>query len=287
MKKIDQSTGEVLFAVGCRDDRPIVDCGCVVSTCPSGSCDVGSDRESAIQNEFGVCWVNLCNITASTVMFLSPDRSGSSMNVNFEVTDAKRAILSVHKGCGNGSMIVFTPDGKVNIVNDKKCIEQVKQIMESTPGFDIVYDRRAHVLDVDVNDGVYVNGESRQFEHDSGISFPVIRKEYWERALSQAQQDHERQQGIQQDVHGENQHTFEQIKVKVPQKPYEPTKEERQSHEATQYAFRAWLEICVKAKSPGGKHTKQLGNGWLRQIDSIHGSIFGVVVWRRVDRTIM
>ena len=33
------------------------------------------------------------------------------MNVNFEVTDTKRAILSVHKGCGNGSMIVFTPDG--------------------------------------------------------------------------------------------------------------------------------------------------------------------------------
>ena len=60
------------------------------------------------------------------------------MNVNFEVTDTKRAIFSVHKGCGNGSMIVFTPDGKGKIVNDKNCIEQVKQIMESTPGFDIV-----------------------------------------------------------------------------------------------------------------------------------------------------
>ena len=96
------------------------------------------------------------------------------------------------------------------------------------------------MLDVDVNDGVCVNVERRQFEHDSGISFPVIRKEYWERALSQAQQDHERQQGIQQDFHGENQHTFEQVKVKVPQKPHEPTKEERQSHEATHCPFRAW-----------------------------------------------
>ena len=33
-EKFDQSTGEVHFAVGCRDDRPIVDSGSVVSTCP-------------------------------------------------------------------------------------------------------------------------------------------------------------------------------------------------------------------------------------------------------------
>ena len=142
------------------------------------------------------------------------NRFGSTMNVNFDVTDTKRAILSVHKGCGNGSMIVFTPDGKGKIVNDKNCIEQVEQIMASTPGFDIVYDRGAYVLDVDVNDGVFVNNERQQFEHNSGISFPVIRKEYWERALSQAQQDHERQQRIQRDVQGEKQNTHEQIKVK-------------------------------------------------------------------------
>ena len=93
-------------------------------------------------------------------------------------------------------MIVFTPDGEgQNCVNDTKCIEQVKQIVASIPGFDIVYDRGANVLDVDVNDG------RRKFESDSGISFPVIRKEYF----------------------------------KVLPKPYEPTKEERQSHEATHF----------------------------------------------------
>ena len=74
-------------------------------------------------------------------------------------------------------MIVFTPDGKGKMVNDTKCIEQVKHIMASTPGFDIVYDRGAYVLDVDVNDGVHVNDERRKFESDSGISFPVMRKE--------------------------------------------------------------------------------------------------------------
>ena len=40
---------------------------------------------------------------------LFTNRIGSTMNVNFEVTDTKSAILSVHKGRGNGSMIVFTP----------------------------------------------------------------------------------------------------------------------------------------------------------------------------------
>ena len=145
-------------------------------------------------------------------------------------------------------MIVFTPDGKGKIVNDTKCIDQVKQIMASTPGFDIVYDRGAYVLDVEVNDGIYVNDERREFESDSGISFPVTRKESWERALNQAQQD-EKKESVHQDVHGVNQNTFEHVKVKVPPKPYEPMKEERQSHEATHCPFRAWCEICVKAKS--------------------------------------
>ena len=110
------------------------------------------------------------------------------MNVNFEVTDTKRAILSVHKGCGNGSMIVFTPDGKGKIVNDKNLMESMSTM-------------RGNSLNT-----------------NSGISFPITRKEYWERALSQAQQDHERQQTIQRDVHGESQNTHEQIKVKVPPK---------------------------------------------------------------------
>ena len=78
-----------------------------------------------------------------------------------------------------------------------------------------MYDSGAYVLDVDVNDGVYVNNERQQSEHNSGISFPVIRQEYWERTLGQAQQDHEKQQRIQRDVHGENQNTHEQMKPHI------------------------------------------------------------------------
>ena len=144
------------------------------------------------------------------------------------------------------------------MVNDTKCIEHVKQIMESTPGFHIVYDRGASYWTY--NDGDHVNDERRKFESDFGISFPVIRKEYSERPLNQAQQDREKEQSIQQDVHGENQNTFQHVKVKVPPKPYEPTKEERQSHEAPHCPCRAWCVICVKAKSPDGKYARQVVN---------------------------
>ena len=145
-EKFDQSTGEVFFAVGCRDDRPIVDSGSVVSTCPV-------ECATSVPTEKVQYCMNLESVLGETLQHHGikrnvpfTNRSGSSMNVNFEVTDTQRAILSVHKGCGNGSMIVFTPDGKGKIVNDKKCIEHVKQIMESTPGFDIVYDRGANVF---------------------------------------------------------------------------------------------------------------------------------------------
>ena len=94
------------------------------------------------------------------------------------------------------------------------------------------------------------------------------------------------------------------MKVKVLPQPYEPTKEERQSHEATHCPFRAWCEICVKATSPDGKHAKQVVNSVLIPViefdyafatgmpggpkismmvatDSIHGSIFAVVARRK------
>ena len=70
-EKPDQSTGEVLFAVGCRDYRPIVDSGSVVSTCPVDYA-TSVPTEKVQYSEFGVCWVNLCNIMASRVMFFSP-----------------------------------------------------------------------------------------------------------------------------------------------------------------------------------------------------------------------
>ena len=118
-EKFDQSTGEVLFALGCRDDRPIVDSGSVVSTCPV-------DYATSVPTEKVQHSMNLESVLGESLQHYDiqrnvpfTNRSGSSMNVKFEVADTKRAILSVHKGCGNGSMIVFTPEGMTKIVLNK------------------------------------------------------------------------------------------------------------------------------------------------------------------------
>ena len=67
-EKFDQSTGEVLFAVGCRDDRPIVDSGSVVSTCPVDYVT----SVPPLQYEFGSVLGESLQHYASSVMVFSP-----------------------------------------------------------------------------------------------------------------------------------------------------------------------------------------------------------------------
>ena len=83
IKKFDQSTGEVLFAVGCRDDRPIVDSGSVVSTCPVDyATSVPTEKVQYIMNLESVLGESLQHYGIKrNVPFTN--RSGSSMNVVF------------------------------------------------------------------------------------------------------------------------------------------------------------------------------------------------------------
>ena len=96
------SPQEVLFALGCRDDRPIVD---------------SVDYATSVPTEKVHYSMNLESVLGYGIKRNDPftNRTGSTMSMNFEVTDTKLAILSVHTDCGNGSMVVFTPDGRVKL----------------------------------------------------------------------------------------------------------------------------------------------------------------------------
>ena len=65
---------------------------------PSGLCDIGSDRESPLQHECGSVLGESLQHYGIKRNVLFTNRTGSTMDVNFEVTDTTRAILSVHKG---------------------------------------------------------------------------------------------------------------------------------------------------------------------------------------------
>ena len=78
----------------CRDERPIVDSGSVVSTCPA-------DHATSVPTEKVHCSTNLESVLCESLQHCCikrnvpfTNRVGSTMNVKFEVTDTKRAILS-------------------------------------------------------------------------------------------------------------------------------------------------------------------------------------------------
>ena len=144
----------------------------------------------------------------------------------------------------------------------------------------------------------------RKFESDSGISFPVIRKEYWERALNQSQQDHEKKKRIQQDVHGENQNTFEYVRSRYLQSLTSPRKRNvspmklhivrfvhgvrsaSRPRALTENTPNKWrnpehipvveFDYAFATDTPGGPKVSMMVT-----TDSIHGSIFAGVARRK------
>ena len=65
----DRTTGEMLLAVGCRDDRPVVDSESVVSTCPVDYAMSGPTGKVDFFMNLEMCWENHYSIMVSSAMF--------------------------------------------------------------------------------------------------------------------------------------------------------------------------------------------------------------------------
>ena len=91
--KPDRTTGETLLAGGCRDDLRTVDSGSVVFTCQA-------DYATSVPTEKVNCSMNLESVLEKSLQHYGvkrnvpfANRKGSTMSVNFEVTDTQRSIL--------------------------------------------------------------------------------------------------------------------------------------------------------------------------------------------------
>ena len=73
-------------------------------------------------------------------------RQFGETRVNFEVTDATRSILSLKKCADSGAMTIFKPYGGGRIIEDKEAIQNSRDFLESTQGFDIVHENGAYAL---------------------------------------------------------------------------------------------------------------------------------------------
>ena len=100
-------------------------------------------------------------------------------------TESTRSILSVKECADSGAMTIFKPHGGGRTTQDKEAIWNITKILNSTQGFDVVYEIGAYVLDTK-------NRESSQTQYVQ----PVIRNDRRGRALSQAAKEHERKRKL-------------------------------------------------------------------------------------------
>ena len=123
------TTGEMLLAVGCRDDRPIIASGSVVSTCPvEFSTSVPTDKVNCGMNLESVLGES-CITVESSAMFFSPTEKGNTMSVNFlkSLTKMRSSV------CAPGLWQRLSCSLQMDEANPS-CIDHVHQVMETHPG---------------------------------------------------------------------------------------------------------------------------------------------------------
>ena len=134
----------------------LVDSGSVVNTCSEDF------DPSTMTSKSGRHW-NLETVTGSQLEHhgFKPNvdlrtKDGIDMRVGFEITNAKRPILSVKKGAEHGAMTIFAPDsagqGKSKIIHDKTAIQQILGILGQIEGLEVEVERGSYIINADVVD---------------------------------------------------------------------------------------------------------------------------------------
>ena len=244
---LDNIEDQYVFAIGnssSRSRRPMVDSGAFVSCCDESYSNVATAQPSRKLNMKTALNDDMPHQgVKNQVQFKST--GPEVLAVDFQVTTTGvRPILSVRERVIKHQMVVFSA-GLSKIIKDPNTIRSIQDLLKETPGFNIVEEMGAFVLDADL------------VGPQGGTIAPVIQQESMERALKKAEADHKREQALTEEVI--NMEISSRPALKAIKSPYTPSIEERRLHEATHCPFRGWCEFCVQGKSPDGQHIKSSG----------------------------
>ena len=212
---------QYVFAIqsGGRTQRPLVDSGAFISCCEEQYSQTKTVRplqkirmRTALNDEMPHEGVK------PQVKFKST--GPEVLAVDFQVTKAGvRPILSVRERVVKHQMVAFS-SGMSKIIKDADAIRAIQDILKRTPGFNIVEEGGAFVLDADLLQ-----------PEVAGTIAPVIQDVSMDRALKKAEADHKHEQVV-----AEEQIQMElsaRPALKAVKSPYTPSIEERRLHEAT------------------------------------------------------
>jgi hypothetical protein len=223
----------IVAAAAARSVKILVDSGSIINACPE---EFDPSTETRPPNR---CW-NLETVTGGSLKRygFKPNvdlrtKQGIPMKVGFEVTNARRPILSVKKGAELGSMTIFAPDaagpGKSMIINDPDAIDEVLRAMARTPGLRIDVESNSYVIDA----GVVPKGNrgTRAWVDPPPVVAPVtdvVSNANVTRALGQAEREQRVDEKVKElhETEAEEAAIFHTVKIKAASQPYEPNKAE-------------------------------------------------------------
>jgi len=255
-----------------KAQKPMVDSGAIVSCCPPTYAEHAKITEPNRRLRLKTVLNEDIQHTGTRPDVKYTNEKGLEMHAEFQVTDCTRPVLSVKERRDKMQATVFSP-GLCKIVKDPKAIQQIEEILRRTPGFDIVEEQGAFVLDGELADDVQVQ------RAQPALVMPVVEEKPRERSRSpardvQPEEEHRirfSEAGFQRELNKGLRQVAQEEKVtadilqeergKTPtglvgkRAPMPPSQAERLLHAATHCPYRDWCPVCVKAKAPDPRHS--------------------------------